>query len=202
MRLITLDTVDSTNARAAQLVNAGDLAEDALIVAREQTAGRGTHGRCWHSPRDMGLYMTLVLLRPGISHPVTLDWCHDVTRAAGAACAAALHGEFGVRIGLKPVNDLIIRGCKLGGILTEATAVAGIVRDIRVGVGINLQSCAIPLPSGALPPAFLADHVLRGKWEAPPIALATLLGCAIRDALQRQSVAPCPPSDTSATAHT
>jgi BirA family biotin operon repressor/biotin-[acetyl-CoA-carboxylase] ligase len=129
------DTIDSTNAEAGRLLDAGRVDGAVCVIAREQTAGRGTHGRAWVSPRDAGIYLSIasVPTRPAVP-PTTL-----YTLAAGVACVEALAEGAGVEARLKPINDLYAGGGKLGGILAESRLEGGRVRGLVVGVGINVR---------------------------------------------------------------
>lgn len=155
MRILPYDTLDSTNAEAARLLAAGQIdAEPCVIVAREQTAGRGTKGRSWCSPRDAGLYMTRVERLVGAAAPDG-----ELTRAAGVACAEVLAEVFGIHVRLQGVNDLYLGAGKLGGILVEGDAEAGRLTTLLTGVGLNIWPALRTLPSGAAPVATLADQV-------------------------------------------
>lgn len=138
MQRFDLETVDSTNDAARRLVAEGRIGRCALVTAREQTAGRGTNGRRWASPRDAGIYLSLVVcdlppFRPELVH---------CTLAAGIGCAEAIERETGLRIRLKLVNDLMADGGKLGGILVEADLESDRVSFLATGVGINTHEAA------------------------------------------------------------
>ncbi len=122
------DTIDSTNSRAAVLAREGAPA-GSLIVARQQTAGRGRQGRTWISPPDAGIAMS-ILLRPEI--PLTR--LPLITLATGVAVAQAVEALCGIQLGLKWVNDLTAGGKKVGGILAEMPGQA-----LVIGIGINLR---------------------------------------------------------------
>ena len=118
---------DSTNRVAMDLAYAGE-AEGAVILAEEQTAGRGRAGRKWHSEVGTGIYVTL-LLRPRLSPaqaPV-------LTMLAGLSLHAAILGQTGLNTELKWPNDIVLEGKKIGGILTEmhAEPEPGAIRDRR-----------------------------------------------------------------------
>ena len=155
MRCIQLDTVDSTNAYARRLWAAGDITGPLYITAREQTAGRGNHGRNWLSPRDAGLYLTAV--QPAVSGSLPSTTAY--TLAAGVACAETLISHTGADIRLKPINDLYLAGGKLGGILVEAMIDHQQFRAVLTGVGINLTRAARPLPE-TMTRAISLDEVL------------------------------------------
>jgi len=123
---------DSTN-RVAMELGYADEPEGAVVLAEEQTAGRGRAGRSWHSERGAGLYVTL-LLRPKLS-PVQAPL---LTMLAGLSAHTAVLAQTGLSAELKWPNDLLLNGKKLGGILTEMHAEPNSVRFVIVGIGINV----------------------------------------------------------------
>jgi BirA family biotin operon repressor/biotin-[acetyl-CoA-carboxylase] ligase len=129
---------DSTNHVAMELGYA-DEPEGAVVLAEEQTAGRGRAGRTWHSERGTGLYVTL-LLRPKIS-PVQAPL---LTMMAGLSSHAAIQAQTGLTVDLKWPNDLMLGDKKLGGILTEMYAEPSQVRFVIVGIGINVNQDKFP----------------------------------------------------------
>ena len=130
------ESIDSTNTRAAQLAAEG-APEGVLVLARQQTAGRGRHGRVWMSPPDAGISFS-VILRPKI--PLTR--LPLITLATGTAVARAIEASVGVRPGLKWVNDIVLNGRKLGGILAEMPGQA-----LIIGIGINVRFSEADVPS-------------------------------------------------------
>jgi len=124
---------DSTNRVAFELGQAGE-PEGAIVLAEEQSAGRGRAGRTWHSERAAGIYITL-LLRPKLA-PVQAP---VLTMMAGLSAHAAVEALTGLAVDLKWPNDLMIRGKKAGGILTEMHADPGQVRFVIVGIGLNVN---------------------------------------------------------------
>jgi BirA family transcriptional regulator, biotin operon repressor / biotin---[acetyl-CoA-carboxylase] ligase len=124
---------DSTNRVAMELGSAGE-PEGTVILAEEQTAGRGRAGRSWHSERAAGIYVTL-LLRPKIS-PVLAPL---LTMIAGLSAHAAIQAQTGLQLDLKWPNDLLLDGKKMGGILTEMHAETSMVKFVIVGIGINVN---------------------------------------------------------------
>src|SRR5690349_4691798 len=129
---------DSTNRVAMELGYAGE-PEGAVILAEEQSAGRGRAGRTWHSERAAGIYATL-LLRPKIS-PVQAPL---LTMMAGLSAHGAIQAQTGLQLDLKWPNDLVLSGKKLGGILTEMYADTSLVRFVIVGIGINVNQEKFP----------------------------------------------------------
>ena len=130
--------IDSTNRVALELGHAGE-EEGTVVLAEEQTAGRGRAGRSWHSERGTGMYLTL-LLRPKLA-PVQAPL---LTIMAGLSTRAAVHATAGLDVDLKWPNDLLVRGKKLGGILTEMHAEPGQVRFVIVGIGLNVNQEKFP----------------------------------------------------------
>lgn len=123
---VFLSTTDSTNRVAAELLNTRT--PPFVVVAEHQTAGRGTKRRSFHSPKG-GLYASYVFEIP-------VRRLLQTTPRAAVACAEAIAG-FGKDPKIKWVNDLMLDGKKIGGILTEST-VRGNHAAVIVGVGLNL----------------------------------------------------------------
>jgi BirA family biotin operon repressor/biotin-[acetyl-CoA-carboxylase] ligase len=129
---------DSTNRVALELGAAGE-PEGTIVLAEEQTAGRGRAGRNWHSEMATGIYVTL-LLRPKIS-PVLAPL---LTMMAGLSAHRAIQAQTGLLPDLKWPNDLTMSGKKLGGILTEMHAETTMVKFVIVGIGINVNQEKFP----------------------------------------------------------
>lgn len=128
------ERVDSTNTRLKELAAAG-APEGTALIALEQTAGRGTHGRAFASPRGEGLYLSMVLRpRGSLAQLFTLTgWAAVAARRAVMGCCAA-------PVDIKWMNDLYLNGRKLCGILTELAPITpdGRAEWAVVGSGINL----------------------------------------------------------------
>ncbi len=130
--------VDSTNAAALRLAHDGE-PHGALIVAEEQSAGRGQAGRGWHSEKSSGIYFT-VLLRPEIS-PMDAPL---ITLMTGLAVHQAVAEQTGLAPDIRWPNDVLLDGKKICGILTEMHAEPGRVHFVVVGVGINVNNTSLP----------------------------------------------------------
>ena len=135
-RLIKLDTVASTNDEAKRLASEG--AEDGtLIWAREQSAGRGRHGRVWDSPPG-NLYMSLVT-RPECSLTEALQLGFVAALAVGEALGSIVPPMTDLRY--KWPNDVLLNGSKVAGILLESTTRSdGALDWLVLGLGINVES--------------------------------------------------------------
>lgn len=112
--------------------------EGLCIIAREQTRGRGRLERSWHSPKDAGLYLS-VLLRPGFE----LGHWPLINLAAALAVHDAILKTCDLKVDIKWPNDLCVNDRKLCGILAETVETqAG--QAVIIGVGINLRDESLP----------------------------------------------------------
>lgn len=141
--LTVLPTAPSTNALVREKANQG-CPEGCVIVACEQTAGRGRYGRQFFSPADTGVYLSL-LLRPTAYSP---QQATCLTAAAAAAMCQAMEAVTGQQPGIKWVNDIFLHGKKVCGILTEAAVglETGALDYMVLGAGVNLYPPADGFP--------------------------------------------------------
>jgi BirA family biotin operon repressor/biotin-[acetyl-CoA-carboxylase] ligase len=133
-----LRSTPSTMDVAAKLANDGAKA-GVVVVADEQTAGRGRRGSSWASPPGAGLYFSFIA-RPGHPGPVS----PLITLAAGVAVRDGIAASTGLFPDLKWPNDLVIGRRKLAGILAEGIAIGTPDQAVIIGVGLNLQPAAYP----------------------------------------------------------
>ena len=126
------DSLPSTNTYAKENISA--LSLPSLIIANEQTAGRGRRGNSFFSPKDTGLYMSLVFEEKGNSDLLT-------PTAAVAVCEALI--DMGIDPKIKWVNDIFLSGKKVCGILAERY-IANKKSYIILGIGINISTCIFP----------------------------------------------------------
>ena len=139
-QLVCLDSVDSTNSEAERQLADG-AAVPLVILARAQTEGRGRRGRVWHSPPAGNLYSTFVF-RPRLE-PARLQ---DFTLWMGLNVCELVSNFCKIEPGLKWPNDLLVKGRKAGGMLTEARIDADQIRDLVFGLGLNLNGRVADLP--------------------------------------------------------
>jgi BirA family biotin operon repressor/biotin-[acetyl-CoA-carboxylase] ligase len=135
--ILRFDSIDSTNLEAMRQARAG-AAEGLCVVAREQTMGRGRLDRSWQSPKDAGLYFSIVL-RPKLE---TSAW-PLITLMTALAVRDALLRSSGVRADIKWPNDVCVNERKLCGVLAE-TVDTKIGPAAVVGIGINLKADSLP----------------------------------------------------------
>ena len=141
--LTVLPTAPSTNALVREKANQGR-PEGCIIIACEQTDGRGRYGRQFFSPVDSGVYLSL-LLRPTAYSP---QQATCLTAAAAAAMCQAIEAVTGQQPGIKWVNDIFLHGKKVCGILTEAAVglETGTLNYMVLGAGVNLYPPAEGFP--------------------------------------------------------
>jgi BirA family biotin operon repressor/biotin-[acetyl-CoA-carboxylase] ligase len=130
----TMDIVQQAAERGAP--------EGLVVVADEQTSGRGRRGRVWSSPPGAGRYVSF-LFRPPI-HPAESAALGLLTLAAGVAVRAAIGHASGLHPTLKWPNDVMIGRRKLAGILAEGLSVGSPAQAVVLGIGINLLAASHP----------------------------------------------------------
>ncbi|NLT15658.1 MAG: biotin--[acetyl-CoA-carboxylase] ligase [Clostridiales bacterium] len=130
-----LKTIDSTNTAVKARAAAG-APEGTVIVAEEQTGGKGRRGRVFFSPAGTGIYFS-ILLRPSVK---ALD-ATLITTAAAVAVASAIEAVTGIEAKIKWVNDVFVSGKKVCGILTEGSfdMESGGLEYAVLGVGVNIR---------------------------------------------------------------
>jgi BirA family biotin operon repressor/biotin-[acetyl-CoA-carboxylase] ligase len=110
-----------------------------VVVAEEQTAGRGRLGRTWYSEKSSGIYVS-VILRP----PFSPTAAPILTLMAGVATQNALSAATGLSVDIRWPNDLLVNGKKVAGILTEMNAELGRLHAVVLGIGINVNHSEMP----------------------------------------------------------
>jgi BirA family biotin operon repressor/biotin-[acetyl-CoA-carboxylase] ligase len=150
--IIFYEVIDSTNDCAKRLLCAGTK-PPFVIIAGRQTKGRGRRGRSFFSPEE-GVYLTSVKTPDDEEKNEILQTPGITTCRAAVQAAEAIEAVFSVQTGIKWINDLILGGKKVGGILTETT---GPPAALVIGVGINISTKTFPPElsgsAGALLPA-------------------------------------------------
>ena len=135
------DTLESTNTLAKELAKSG-APQGTVVIADRQTGGRGRMGRQFHSPAGQGIYLS-VILRPGCR----AEQLMHLTCAVAVAMCNAVEKAAGLRPQVKWINDLILGGRKVGGILTELSLDGAMVDFAVVGIGINCNQQAEDFPA-------------------------------------------------------
>ncbi len=135
LHIQVFDEIDSTNTQAKKLA-VSDFESGTCIVANRQTAGRGRLGRSFYSPKDSGIYISIII-KP------EFDLSQGVLVTTAAACAVyrAIKEVCGLETDIKWVNDLYYEDRKICGILTEAISdfESGGIQAVVIGIGINAK---------------------------------------------------------------
>ena len=166
--LTVLPSAGSTNALLREKANRG-FPEGTVVIANGQTEGRGRYGRSFYSPPETGIYLS-ILLRP-VHHSPRQAVC--LTAAAAAAMCQAIEEVSGERPQIKWVNDIILRGKKVCGILTEGAfgLESGTLEYAVLGAGINVYP-----PKEGFPPEL--ESIAGAVFEQPGKDLKNRLAAA------------------------
>jgi BirA family transcriptional regulator, biotin operon repressor / biotin---[acetyl-CoA-carboxylase] ligase len=156
-------TMDEAKARA----RAG-APDGTVVVAAQQTGGRGTRGRAWHAPAG-GLYLSMVLRE--VRDP------HLLTMALGNAVADALEVA-GLEPRLKWVNDVMSNGKKVAGILAESESTGAHLDFIIAGIGVNVNGHASHFPAALRAIATTLEDELACESCIPDLEALVLDACA------------------------
>ena len=135
------ESVESTQ-KIAHLLAYEDAPEGTVIIAEEQLSGRGRMDRKWHSPKYTGIWMSIIL-RPNIPLPKA----PQLTLLAAVAIVQAIEDLTGLLPEIKWPNDILIKGKKVTGILTELEAEADRINSIIIGIGMNVNQTKDDFPS-------------------------------------------------------
>jgi BirA family biotin operon repressor/biotin-[acetyl-CoA-carboxylase] ligase len=166
-----VEVVASTGSTNADLLARGG-PEGQVLVAEEQTAGRGRAGRTWVSVPGASLTFS-VLLRPTTVPPGSRGWLPLLT---GVAVAAAVRSVAGVSAALKWPNDVLVGDRKLAGILAEQSP-AGDAVVVGVGLNVATPQDALPMSPSGLPATSL---LVEGADVAREALLGEILRCLER----------------------
>jgi BirA family biotin operon repressor/biotin-[acetyl-CoA-carboxylase] ligase len=156
-RVLVYRTLDSTNNRAAEL--AVDRANDGVaVLAREQTAGRGQHGRSWQASPDSSVLLSVLLFPPdSLRRPAVLTACVAVAVCATVETLVSLPAR------IKWPNDILVADRKVCGILIEQA------RGTVVGIGLNVTQTAADFARAGLPQATSLAMLSGRPFEAPVV---------------------------------
>ena len=167
LKVKVFEELDSTNAEAKRHIEDG-INKDLLIVAKQQTAGRGRQFRFWFSPSG-GLYFSLVTKpRLGLQYTPLSGFL------SGYAVAKGLQ-SFGIdHVNLKWPNDVLVGENKIAGILTELVSIDSINAWIVIGIGINQNVTMEEFPNELVGFSTSMYEVL-GKETNPEILLSTII---------------------------
>jgi len=158
-QIIRLDTVDSTNTYAKQLARQG-APHGTVVLADHQTGGRGRLGRSFSSPAGLGVYCSVVLRCSAEPQRLFL-----LTPVMAEAARRAVERITGLQPAIKWINDLVLNGRKLCGILTELGPDYAVV-----GIGINCNQLESDFPPELRQTAVSLSQALGHPAEREPVA--------------------------------
>ena len=135
IEIYTYKLIDSTNEEAKKIAKKG-AKDGTVIIAEEQSAGKGRMGRSFYSPANTGIYMSIIL-RPKLTSMDSVL----ITTAASVSICNAIYKATGIQCEIKWINDIYINNKKVAGILTEAStnSQSGIIDYLILGIGINFN---------------------------------------------------------------
>ncbi|MFK2824191.1 biotin--[acetyl-CoA-carboxylase] ligase [Bacillus sp. B190/17] len=137
-KIVSLETTDSTQKEAHRLAQEA-FKEGTVVIAEEQTAGRGRMAREWYSPKYTGIWMSIIL-KPSLP-PYKAP---QFTLITAVAIIEAIMETTGLHPEIKWPNDILLNGKKVTGILTELQADADQIHSIIIGIGMNANQKEFP----------------------------------------------------------
>jgi len=139
-QFVYMQCVGSTNDVAEQIAS-GEAPNGTLVLAETQLSGRGRFGRIWFSPERTGIYASLIIRPPFLPKDMLM-----LTIATAVGVCEGLRNSTSLPVMVKWVNDLVLGGKKIGGILIETKASARGVEFAIVGIGVNVNTEAKSFP--------------------------------------------------------
>ncbi|HZK56832.1 MAG TPA: biotin--[acetyl-CoA-carboxylase] ligase [Clostridia bacterium] len=136
-QVVYFESVDSTNSYAKKEI--ARLKDGTVVLAEEQTLGRGRRGKEWVSPKGTGIWVSLIL-KPDIPPREGIK----MTQIAVAAVCESIRESTGLNALIKWPNDIIVNGKKVCGILTEMAGELNEISYIIIGIGINVNMDSFP----------------------------------------------------------
>jgi len=133
-KIIRLNTVDSTNNYTANLLKIGKIEHGTVILADEQTSGKGQRGASWHSKAGENLLLSVFVVPDNLSVDQQVVLTHFAS-----VCMVEILRKIGLSAKIKWPNDIYINDHKIAGILIENTISAGKISNSIIGIGMNVN---------------------------------------------------------------
>lgn len=165
--IVFFEKTDSTNLQARALAEQG-AAEGLVVIADQQSEGKGRMGRFWVSPPRVNLYLS-VLLRPAIE----LQNVTQITFLSAVAVAEAIEASGSFKPQLKWPNDVLLNGKKVAGLLNELNAETEQLHFLILGIGVNLNMTNDQFPSNLRAPA--TSLLIEGSREVSRLVFVRTL---------------------------
>jgi birA, biotin-[acetyl-CoA-carboxylase] ligase region len=168
--LVFYESIGSTQREALRLADEG-AADGTLVITNEQSDGRGRMGHNWKSQRGVTITMSLIL-RPDLP----IDQTPQLTLLTAVAATDTIETMTGLSCGIKWPNDILYKGRKLVGILTELQAEASFVKAVVIGIGINVNTDMDTVPEELKATAASLFSITGKKYDLAEFVQAFLLG--------------------------
>lgn len=138
-RITFFDTINSTNTKLKELA-ANNAPEGSVVIANEQTSGRGRLGRSFESGKNVGIYLSYLM------RPAGMEAISTLTARTAVMVRKAIADAYGIDTQIKWVNDIMLNGRKTVGILTELSteSESGFINNAVIGIGINVKKTIFP----------------------------------------------------------
>jgi BirA family biotin operon repressor/biotin-[acetyl-CoA-carboxylase] ligase len=162
--LLFYNTLDSTNMEARRLLEKGEVRDGTIIMAREQTEGKGQFGRKWHAEPGLHLAMTLILMP---RHLTASELPTVGMRVSLGLVRAIRHLDSALRPMIKWPNDIYLLDRKCCGILIENTLAGQQIQHIIAGIGVNVNEHRFP---DTLPNAISLYMVTHRQYDLDHVA--------------------------------
>ena len=154
-QLVELDRVDSTNEHATELIALSKLRHGAVILAHEQTAGRGQRGRSWRSGAGLDLTFSLVVRPTGLR----AEDQFMLSKLAALAVHDVLRERVSGEVRIKWPNDILIERAKVAGILIQNELAGERVNWSIIGIGLNVNSTDLDADLNATSMSLAGGHL-------------------------------------------
>ena len=126
--------IDSTQSEIWRRYEKNEIPNGTLIMADYQTKGQGTHGRVWHTDEANNIAFSFL-----IQTNCEIQKLEGITIEIANILIKILKEKYGVRLEVKEPNDIVSKGKKIGGILTQSKVVGNQVKCLVIGIGMNIQ---------------------------------------------------------------
>ena len=132
--IIYFDEIDSTQKEAKRRIKNQNIQNGSIFIAKMQTDGIGTHNRKWYTEKGANITFTLVLY-PNCN----INKLKNLTIIIAECIVKAINNLYSINLEIKYPNDVVYNGKKLAGILTESITQKEIVKELIIGIGINVN---------------------------------------------------------------
>ena len=125
--------IDSTQTQIWRLVKSHNIINGTVVIADIQTAGKGTHGRVWHTDETGNVAFSMY-----IETNCNIEQIEGITLEIAEVIVNIFKEKYNIELEIKPPNDIVYNNKKIGGILTECQTICKNVKNLVIGIGINL----------------------------------------------------------------